>query len=253
MTQTGQQCGLNGRSRAYCRPPQLITCHHIGSAVPALYYLSSDQVHTWYLSFCWHQHHFQLKPKTHQIQIFWHQKDTKLQIFTPKHTNLQYFNTRLEFSTPAPHVVHVTNIRYGSKYISVPSTYIRRHQKVSHSWIQVKGYLCLGLWFYLALLWLRFWHKSLQKLTQIFADADTNLCRCRHKSQQMQTQISTDSDTNHTSSFSAVSQYSKTCLYVPSHDHDHFCQSSEKSSGRNPQVHDYAKTQKSRLEVLGIN
>ena len=53
-------------------------------------------------------------------------------------------------------------------------------------------------------------------LTQISTKADTNLCRCRHKSLQILTQISTDSDTNHTSSFSAVSQYSKTCLHVPS-------------------------------------
>ena len=41
-------------------------------------------------------------------------------LLTPKrhkiadvYTNLQYFDTRLEFWTPAPHVVHVTNIRYG--------------------------------------------------------------------------------------------------------------------------------------------
>ena len=31
--------------------------------------------------------------KTHQIQIFWHQKNTTFQLFTPKHTNLQYFDT----------------------------------------------------------------------------------------------------------------------------------------------------------------
>ena len=141
--------------------------------------------------------------------------------------------------------------RLGSMYISVSSRYIRRHQKVSHSWIQVESYLCLGFWFYLALLWL-FWKSVKQHIGRwrYISQADTNLYRFWHKSLQMQTQISTDSDT---SSFSAVSQYSKTCLYAPSHDHDHFCQSSEKSSGRNPQVHDYAKTQKSRLEVLGIN
>ena len=32
----------------------------------------------------------------------------------PKHTNLQNNDTRLEFLTPAPHVVHVTKIMYGA-------------------------------------------------------------------------------------------------------------------------------------------
>ena len=40
------------------------------------------------------------------------QKKTKFQIFTPKH----FFDTRLKFLTPTLHVVHVTNIRYITRY-----------------------------------------------------------------------------------------------------------------------------------------
>ena len=46
-----------------------------------------------------------------------HQKHTNSTSFETKnpdfYTNSQYFDTGLEFFTPAPHVVHVTNIRYG--------------------------------------------------------------------------------------------------------------------------------------------
>ena len=41
-------------------------------------------------------------------------KDTKFKISLPKHTNFQFFDTRQIFLTPAPHVVNMTNIRYGS-------------------------------------------------------------------------------------------------------------------------------------------
>ena len=40
-------------------------------------------------------------------------------IFTPKHTNLHFFDTSLKILTPAPLVVLVTNIRYASYVIQV--------------------------------------------------------------------------------------------------------------------------------------
>ena len=69
----------------------------------------------------WHQHHFQLKSL--------HQKHTNIgfvntrKCFIPKHTNSQFshkntsihdFDTRLKVLTPAPHVVYVANMKYGS-------------------------------------------------------------------------------------------------------------------------------------------
>ena len=206
-----------------------------------------DSKHKWYLSFCWHQ-----------IQIFWHQKDTELQNFTPIYNIL----------TPDWNFGHLHRM-WCMWQISgmVPSTSlfqvhisedIKRYHTLEFRSKAISVWGC-GFTLHFCGCFGKVWNNTsadedtYHKLTQISTDSDTNLYRFWHKSLQMQTQISTDADTNHTSSFSAVSQYSKTCLYVPSHDHDHFCQSSEKSSGRNPQVHDYAKTQKSRLEVLGIN
>ena len=69
--------------------------------------------HTWYLSFCWHQHHFQLTPKNTLIPVFWHQKTQNYRFL---HQNTNFFDTRLKCLTPASHVVHVTNIRYDHVY-----------------------------------------------------------------------------------------------------------------------------------------
>ena len=63
--------------------------------------------YTWYLSFCWHQHHFQLKIWQHAKSGFLAPKKHQ------KHGNSWYFDTRLKL-TPAPHVVQVTNIWYGT-------------------------------------------------------------------------------------------------------------------------------------------
>ena len=50
--------------------------------------------------------------------LSWHQKHTKSRSFDTKITQIHIHNpddTNLEFLTPAPHVVHVTNIRYGGQ------------------------------------------------------------------------------------------------------------------------------------------
>ena len=57
-----------------------------------------------YLSFWWHQHHFQLKlwhQKTHQSRILYAKKHKK------KHVNYWFFDTKLK--NWHLHVVHVTN------------------------------------------------------------------------------------------------------------------------------------------------
>ena len=61
----------------------------------------------WYLSYCWHWHHFQLAPKHTNSRFFSTNKNTKFKIFTTKHTNSHFFDTRL--FTPT---LSVTNIRY---------------------------------------------------------------------------------------------------------------------------------------------
>ena len=62
--------------------------------------------HTWYLSF-WHQHHFQVTPKKHTKSRSFDTKKTQHSSFL--HQNTPIYN----ILTPAPHVVHATNIRCG--------------------------------------------------------------------------------------------------------------------------------------------
>ena len=55
---------------------------------------------------------FSANTKNTIVPNFWHQKNTKFHISTPKHISSQYFDTRLRILTPACGACDVTKIRH---------------------------------------------------------------------------------------------------------------------------------------------
>ena len=84
-------------------------------------FVNFDTQHMWHLSFCSHQHHFhwtffssKLYTKNTPKEDFLHQKTSKTHSFLTLWLQLKKI-------TPAPHMLHVTNIGYGpqSTFINV--------------------------------------------------------------------------------------------------------------------------------------